>query len=140
MAAPYPGPIPIYNNPPIHPEYFKPRRFTISNIQLGETTIVTTTLDMDFVLGQEIRLLIPHDFGCVQLNQMLGFVISIPSPTQVEVDINSNFGVNQYIASMATTPAQIIPVGDINTGFISRNGTNTRKVFIPGSFKNISPL
>ena len=53
------NPTPPYSNPPINPQYFQPNAFVISNISFGQSTTVTTVLNNNFVIGQEIRLLIP---------------------------------------------------------------------------------
>lgn len=134
------GPTPPYNNPPIHPEYFQPRVFFISAVTLGKTTLVTTTTNMDYVIGQLVRLIIPKTFGCVQLNEIDGYVLSIPQSDQVEIAIDSSRNVNQYTSSAADTKAQILAVGDVNTGIISSTGRNIPTTNIPGSFINISPL
>ncbi len=133
------GPTPPFNNPPIHPEYFEPSRFVISGVTLGKTTLVTTTVNNNYVIGQLVRLIIPKTFGCVQLNEISGYVLSIPSSNQVELDIDSSRNVNQYIASSANTQAQILAIGDTNTGIISSTGINIPTTNIPGSFINISP-
>lgn len=133
------GPIAPYSNVPINADYYEPSRFVISAITLGQTTTVTTTAAMNYVIGQEIRLLIPQSYGCRQLNEQTGFVISIPTTTQVVVSINSAQNVDPYIASSATTKAQIIAIGDINTGILSSTGATIPTTNIPGSFIDISP-
>jgi len=134
------GPTPPYNNPPIQPQNFQPRRFFIENVTLGLTTTVTATEDMDYVVGQLVRLLIPKGFGCVQLNYVKGYVLSLPSSTEVEININSSLGVNQFTADpTAQTQPQIVPVGDINTGDINSMGRINNATTIPGAFQNISP-
>ncbi len=133
-------PIPIYQNVPIHPEFYQPRRFVIEDISLGITTLVTTTVDHDYVIGQEVRLIIPANFGCYQLNEVKGYVISIPALDQVEIDINSYQNVDPFISSTATTASpQILAIGDINTGPINSQGRKNNITYIPGSFINISP-
>lgn len=132
------GPTPPYNNPPIEPQYYKPKQFFISGITLGPTTIVTTTLDMDYVIGQEVRLIIPFTFGCRQLNGLSAFVLSIPASNQVELDIFSGGG-DAFTPSSATTRPQILAIGDINSGAINRHGRNHQHTYIPGSFRDISP-
>lgn len=140
MGSPFPGPTPPYNNPPIHPEYFKPRLFFISAIAEGETTVITTTLNMDYVIGQLVRLLIPRNCGSREFNGVEGYVIEIPSPNQVTLNINS-IGFNPFIlAANSTTKPQIIAVGDVNTGAINPYGRIHNKAYIPGSFRNISPF
>ena len=132
-------PIPPYSNLPIETQFYSPQRFVISDVTLGQTTTITTTEDMDYAIGQLIRLIIPPSFGCIQLNESQGYVISIPSSNQVEVSINSLRGVDQYIASSETTVvAQILGIGDVNSGQINANGRISNNVYIPGSFVNIS--
>lgn len=134
------GPIAPYNNPPIQPQFYKPRRFVISAIALGPTTIVTTTLDHDFSIGQEVRLLIPNNFGSIQLNGVSSYVVSIPQDNQVVLTLDSNSGVNPFISATVTIEyPQIIPIGDINSGKLNFNVNLERAPGITGSFKNISP-
>lgn len=132
-------PTPAYSNPPIQPQFYQPSRFVISNVTLGATTIVTTTENTNYVVGQLVRLLIPPSFGCIQLNERQGYVLSLPADNEVEIDINSSINVDQYIASTATTKAQILAIGDINSGIISTMGRIIPSTNIPGSFINISP-
>lgn len=132
------GPIPPYQNLPIEPQNYNPSRFTIQSITLGKTTIVTATEDMDYVIGQLTRLIIPPSFGCRQINEAQSYVISLPTSSSVELVLDTSRGVDPYIASSASTPAQILPVGDVNTGIISSTGRNISTTNIPGSFINVS--
>lgn len=139
MSSPFPGPTPAYNNPPIKPQYFEPSRFVISNVALGQTTTVTTTDSVNYFIGQLVRLIIPNGYGCVQLNEVKGYVLSLPSSTQVQVAIDSSKNVDPFVsASLAQVP-QILAIGNINTGIISSTGRNLPTTAIPGSFINISP-
>lgn len=133
------GPTPLYNNPPIQPQFYQPKKFTISNVTLGTFTTVETTEDMDYVVGQLVRLIIPATFGCRQLNETQSYVIDIPSSNEVVLDLNSSENVDSYISSPASTKAQILPIGDINTGQINASGRSNTGTYIPGSFINISP-
>ena len=132
-------PIPAYSNVAIEADFYQPSRFVISNIYLGQTTIITTSLDHNYVIGQEVRLIIPAVFGCFQLNGLSGYVLSLPSATQVEVSINSSQNVNAYIAATSTQSPQIIAIGDVNQGYTSTTGNIVPNPGIPGSFLNISP-
>lgn len=135
----FPGPTPPYTNPPIRPDYYEPNFFIIENVVLGQTTIVNTTEDMNYVIGQLVRLLIPFDFGCRELNEQLGYVISIPNPDEVELNIDSSLNVSAFVNGSGTTLPQIVPVGDVNTGQTNIDGRVNNKTFIPGSFINVSP-
>lgn len=132
-------PIPPYSNVPIQAQFYEPSRFVISAITLGQTTIITTTANNNYVIGQLVRLIIPPSFGTRQLNEQQGYVFSIPAPNQVEVGINS-VGFDAFINSSAPTQAQILAIGDINTGSINSSGRTNTGTFVPGAFINISPL
>lgn len=140
-SSPFPGPVAPESNPPINPQFYQPSVFSISAITLGTSTTVTTSVDHDYVIGQLIRLLIPPTFGSFQLNEVPGYVISIPSPNQVILNIDSSLGVNAFISSPSygPTPPQIIAVGDVNTGQINATGQANQGTFVPGSFIDISP-
>ena len=131
-------PIPAYSNVPIQPQFYQPRFWFISTITRGLTTTVTTTANQDFVIGQLIRFIIPPTFGIRQLNEMQGYVISILSPTQVVVDIDSRF-MDAFISSSATTQPQILAIGDVGNGQINSSGRRNTGTYIQGSFINISP-
>ena len=139
MSSPFSGPTPLYNNPPIQPQFYQPHSYDISNISLGSTTIVTTSVSNDYVIGQQVRLLIPLAYGSYQLNGSQSYVISLPAPDQVELSIDSRQNVNSFISSSFPTKAQIIAIGDINSGAINTSN-NPESTFIPGSFINISPI
>lgn len=135
------GPIAPQNNPPINPQFYVPRMFFISNLTLGVTTLVTTSVDHNYVIGQLVRLLISPFYGSYQLNEQQGYVLSIPSADQVVVEINS-LNANTFISSPSYGPTkpQIVPVGDANSGVINNQGRLSTGTFIPGSFINISPV
>ena len=141
MATPILGPVPPFSNPTIQPQYYSPSQFFISAITLGQKTTVTTSVAHNYVIGQQVRLLIPRAYGCRQLNESFGIVLSIPMSTQVIVSINSSINVDPFIASSAPgQKAQIMAIGDVNTGVINSNGISSQGTFIPGSFTDISPL
>ncbi len=131
-------PIPAYSNFPIESQFYEPSRFVISNLTLGQTTVVTTSVDHNYVIGQQVRLLIPSGFGCVQLNGSFGYVLAIPTTTSVEVDINSTKA-NSYVAATSTQNPQILAIGDINSGQINSSGRTSNGTYVPGRFINISP-
>lgn len=135
-------PIPAFQNVPIEPQFFKPRQFFIADIALGSTTTVTTTVNNDYILGQQIRLIIPNGFGCRELNEKTGYILSIDAPDQFTLNIYSA-GMDAFTPnSQLTTQPQTLAIGDINTGLISSTGRSLpfgTVPTIPGSFQNISP-
>lgn len=131
-------PIPPFQNLPIHPEFYKPRFFFIQDISLGIQTTVTTTNNHDYVIGQLCRLIIPSLCGSRGLDNQTGFVVSIPSPNQVTLDVSS-LGVDPFKTSALGQQPQILAIGDTNNGAINANGPKRQQTYIDGSFINISP-
>jgi len=117
-------PIPLYQNVEIREEYYIPQRYVIDDITLGQTTTVITDGNHDYVVGQQIRFLIPANFGSYQLNNVKGIVISVPSPDQLVIDVDSSRNVDPFLTSATVTIAspQIIAIGDVNSGAINRYG------------------
>ena len=137
------GPIAPYNNVPIAPQNFQPSQFPITAISLGFSTTVTmgnstNSVPPNYIVGQLCRLLIPSSFGSIQLNQVSGYVLSIPSSTSVVLGINSSQNVDPFVLSNATTVAQIVAVGDVNQGVTNATGLSNQGTFVPGCFQNIS--
>lgn len=139
MGNPFPGPQSSYQNPPINPQYFQPSQFFIEDIELGQTTTITTTVDHNYVIGQLCRLLIPQYNGTYQLNEQLGYVESIPSVNEVVLNIDSSVNVGTFMSSTKPNQPQILAVGDIQNGYINSNGLQNNQTAITGSFVNISP-
>jgi hypothetical protein len=139
FQVPYPGPVPPYNNVPINSQYFKPSQFFISGITNGQTTTVTTTVDHNYVVGQLVRLIVPRFNAERELNEQSAYVISIPNPNQVELNIDSN-SYNIFQTSTYPTQPQILAIGDVNSGLISNSGNVNVTTTIAGSYQNISPL
>jgi len=135
------GPVPPCSNPPIEAQFYQPSRFVITDVALGMTTIVTTGTVTNYVIGQLVRLLIPFQFGCRQLNEVSGYIISFPSTYEIEIEIDSSVNVDPYVAGTATVcQPQILALGNINSGIISSTGTVNLTTNIPGAFINISPI
>lgn len=135
------GPIAPESNPPINPQFYQPSQFDIASIVNGPTTLVTTTVDHNYVVGQLVRLLISQLYGSRQFNEQTANVILIPNPNQVVLAIDSaSFDVFIPNPSSGSTQPQIVAVGDLNSGPINSQGRSNNGTFIPGSFIDISPL
>jgi len=142
MTSPFfKGPIAPYRNVPVEPQYFQPSVFVITAISQGQTTTITTSADNNYVIGQLVRVTMPAAFGIRQINEQLAYVISIISPIQFVIDLNSS-QFDPFIAPPLhySTLPQVMAVGDINSGVISQNGRSVPFTTIPGGFQNISPL
>lgn len=132
-------PIPAYSNVPIEAQFYKPSQFFISAITIGLTTLVTTTANHNYVIGQLCRLIIPRANKTYQLNESSGYVIAIPAANQVTLAINSS-GFDTFATTSQSNQPQILAIGDINSGNISTSGNVSVSTLIPGSYQNISPL
>ncbi len=138
-------PIPAYQNLPIEAQFYQPSRFVISAIDEGPTTLITTSVNHNYVIGQDVRLNIPVAYGAYELNSQSGVVIDIPAANQVTLNINS---INMdafnptpvFVLHQDLTQPQIIAIGDFNSGVTNSSGISQTGTFIPGSFQNISPL
>jgi hypothetical protein len=144
---PFTGPTAPESNPPIEPQFFAPSEFTITAISLGITTTVTTATSPfgvanNYVIGQQVRFIIPSTYGTRQLNERTGYVIGIPGLNQVIVNIDTSRNYDSFITSPSygPTPPQLLPIGDVNSGVISSTGRSVPTTTIPGSFINTSPV
>jgi len=135
---PYPGPVALYNNLPVETDFYEPSQFFISGITLGQTTTVTTAVDHNYVVGQQCRLLVLPQNGPVELNNQVGYVLSIPASNSVVLNINS-VGYNTFVTSSYRQQPQIVAIGDVNSGLTNSLLTTNTQTNVPGSFINISP-
>ncbi len=132
-------PIPAYQNVPIQDYFYKPGRFVITAINLGVFTTITTTLNMNYVIGQQVRLLIPAECGSYQLNETNSFVVEILTDNQVILELDSSKNVDPFIQAQGICKPQILAIGDVNTGSTNYQGNLWNYTTIPGTFKDISP-
>ncbi len=130
-----------YRNPSPVPEFYRPSVYFITAITLGLTTLVTTATDHNYVVGNYVRLHIPTTYGSRQLDDQQGLVISIPSTTEVQLLIDSQ-QYDTFISSPTYGPTrpQICGIADLNTGAINSSGRIQNITYIPGSFRNTSPI
>lgn len=115
----------------LYPYIYFPGVSIITAIDLAATTTVHTTSAHNFVVGQQVAFRIPENWGTVELNSlpniltpgapMYGYVIAVTDYNTVVVNINSTaytaFDSNPTVnESFGMTYAQIVAVGDVNTG------------------------
>lgn len=143
---PLDGPLAPERNPPIEPLWFQPSNFTITAITRGVSTTVSiegstsAPSTVNFVVGQLVRFSIPPPYGIQQISGKSGYVTSVPTSTEVVVQLNSlNYDAFNASPAYGPTPPQIAAIGDINTGPINATGRINQSTIIPGSFINISP-
>lgn len=115
----------------LYPYLYFPGTAVISAITPGTTTTIDTAEAHNFVVGQEVAFRVPSIWGTTQLNSLpnstipgspiYGYVIAVTDYNTVIVNIDSSaftaFNSNPTVAqSIGLTPAQIVAVGDVNTG------------------------
>lgn len=121
----------------LYPFLYAPGVSYIEGITLGSTTTIDTTAPHNLVAGQQVAFRIPDDFGTVELNSLpneqvpgrpaYGYVQSVTDSTTVVVSINSSsytaFDTNIPVSEVdGLTFAQMVAVGDVNTGGIAYSG------------------
>lgn len=131
------GPNAPYRNPPIQTETYVPKSFAISDINLGQSTKVTTTVPTQYVVGQLVRLLIPAFFGTRELTNQLAYVIDVIS-NEITLNIDSS-AMTPFKSdpTHAATPPQVIAVGDANYNTTNQTApiVNFNSLTIPGAFR-----
>ena len=114
----------------LYPDLYLPNDNFISAITLGATTTVSTTAQHQMQVGQEVAFRIPAAWGTIELNSLpnvvipgspiYGYVVSVTDIQNYVVNINSQgytaFNSNVAFASSGRTFAQVVAVGDVNSG------------------------
>lgn len=123
---------------------FIPTPYTanITNIVVVDASSVTVTANNYFSRGAVI--VFSGVGGMTEINTHVGTIITV-SPTAFTVQIPTS-GFSAYtsggVATLFNVPqtqAQVLAVGDINSGITSSTGRVQTSTNIPGSFINISP-
>lgn len=135
----------------LYPYLYFPGVNAITALTRGTTTTISTAANHNLVTGQTVGFFIPSQWGTVELNSpsstgqpVYGQVTTVSSATQVVVNINSNsmsaFNSNPTVAQALAgmTPAQMITIGDQNTGVVTNSylPTTINSSTIGGAFQN----
>jgi hypothetical protein len=117
----------------LYPFLYVPQDNVVTAVTTGATTTVTTSMYHNLEVGQEIAFRVPTLWGTTQLNSLpnnvipgspiYGYVQSITDNWTFVCNINSTgytAFTNNFAMTSATLPgltyAQVVPVGDVNTG------------------------
>lgn len=119
--------MPIPNTPNYYAVQFPTFQRAMRNILTitqDENALVTTTLDginpgnHQYSTGLIVRLYIPKGFGMTQANELSG-PITVVNDTQFTIPINTTnfdpFVVPDYQPGAFGTPAQVVPIGEVNS-------------------------
>jgi hypothetical protein len=112
----------------LYPYLYAPNQAVITAINTS-TNVVTTAAAHNFHTGQEIAFRIPQVWGSTQLNSLPDvlipgsplyyYVIAVTQNTftvSTSLSAVTAFNANQPFASQGRTFAQVVAVGDVNTG------------------------
>jgi len=105
-----------YMRIPYDPIYY-PRRRTISTVTTGVTTEIFMTVTHGYTVGQRVTFSVTSDNGMTQLDGLRAQILAINTTTNsITVNVDSSsftaFSWPSASASLAFTPAQVIPFGD----------------------------
>lgn len=102
---------------------YQPAMRNILSITQAEQALITTTFDginpgdHQYASGLIVGLVIPPGFGMVQADKFQG-PITVINATQFTVPLNTNdfdaFVVPAYNPGHFGTPAQVVPLGEVN--------------------------
>lgn len=125
----------------LYPNLYLPQDLIVAGLTLAATTTVKTTIQHNLHVGQEVAFRIPTIWGPTQLNSLpdllipgqpiYGYVQSITDFQTFVVNINStgytafnaNFAAGAVLPTLqGVTYAQVVAVGDVNTGGNTFNG------------------
>lgn len=102
--------MPIYANPT---PLFQPAMRIITNITNSNPAIVTTSFAHNYIDGENLRLLVPDNYGMTQANQLTGY-ITVLSPTTFSIDIDTRQFYPFVVPVGALEQSQVTPVGEAN--------------------------
>lgn len=104
----------------------------ISSVTKGYLTLVQTSENHDFSVGNSVYFIIPKEFDMIELDNKSGVITAITSDT-ITVKIDSRRFTPFVSAVSYTTPAQVLPLGDRNFGF--QGPVSNDPQGIPGAFR-----
>lgn len=133
------GPIAPQRNPAIREDYYSPQKHQIVSIVSNsfDNTQITTSNVNEFVLGQQVRFVIPSLCGMQELNGKSCYITQIVNPQTFIIDFDARY---QDAFNPTGNPNQypfVLPIGDINSGPINSDGRINNLTYINGSFINV---
>lgn len=123
---------------------FYPKSRLITAITAASSAVITMSVTHGFTVGQKVRVIVPSEFGMVQMNGLLGTITAITSGSTntITVDIDSSgFTAFAYptsaIAAAGVNFPQVVPVGEAAVNSVSQPFGNllddaTRNVSVTG--------
>jgi hypothetical protein len=112
-------------------------------ITQANPALVTTVDDHNYVINQQVQFFIPPQWGMRQLNQLKGYVQTIPESDEFTVNIDTSqfdaFVVPSVAPPEVINPAQVAGIGSYNYGTVGPGGVLPLPQTIPGAYENHPP-
>ena len=98
---------------------FQPALRLITALTIAENATVTTSFDHDYLIGLIVRILVPNEFGMIQVNKEVGTIIEVPTDDTFVIDIDTR-GFDTFIVPdpeewFINEFPSVVPVGEINS-------------------------
>lgn len=102
---------------------YQPAMRIVTGITNAVTPTVTTSFDHDYLVGLIVRMLVPREFGMVQLNSLVGEIVGVPTDDTFVIDINT-LAFDTFINAISDPNdipwylndyASVVPVGEDNS-------------------------
>lgn len=91
---------------------YSPAMANISAITQANPAVITTTADVDYVIGQTCRVYLPNGWGMPQMNNLVVTITQI-SGTSLTTNVDSTLFFPFTTPSPVVQVAQLVPVGEI---------------------------
>jgi hypothetical protein len=105
----------FYRQIPFDPIYYPRRRFIV-NITQAASAVIRLSVAHGYTVGQEIRFVVPAEFGMIEMNGLSGTITAISTALNtITVDIDSTAFTAFVFPAVADVPftwAQAVPLGE----------------------------
>lgn len=106
---------------------YRPLRMVVTNVTNAAQAVVTTQINHQYSIGDQLRLLVPISYRMTIDNVIQ--IIAIPTPLTFQCNLNT-IGLDPFVIPVPLqTPAQLIPIS-VSTDNVYDNPPVTPAVFI----------
>lgn len=107
---------------------FYPRHRFISKITQASQAVVTLTVTHGYTVGQEVRVIVPSDYGMVEINELSATIVAIDTTPTTGNTITLNIDSSSFTAfafpvnaDVPFSPAMIVPIGEAAIGSVANS-------------------
>lgn len=121
-------------------QLYTPYICNITAVTKGQKlTQLTTDVPYGFVIGNQVSFQVPKQYGMRQLDGQKAYVLTTDNATQFTVVLDSSqfdpFVVPSITPPTVIDPAQVMSVGDANSGYSAPGAVQPMYQTIPGAFQ-----